>query len=335
MAYAPPAALKPFLRLLVPLYRASLERRRQRALAHPVGFRIPIISVGNLTVGGTGKTLLIPFLARTIEADFGLKVGVASRGYRGFAKEASLVSTPDPYLYGDEPALLTEEYHLPVAVARKREEAVQLLMDRVGVQVVLLDDGFQYWSLRRSLDLVLWDATQRAPEGLLPAGPLREPLPALVRADAMGLTRVNLSNPQALETWRGWLARVAPSKPVFEFSLNLTEKPWIGCHFVVAVSGIANPAPFERLIHAEGPKVTPLRFPDHHRYTEAGVERINALVRETRADAVLTTLKDYIKLKSFTFDKPLHPVRVELALSGDPAPFHAFLSSALRSQSSR
>jgi tetraacyldisaccharide 4'-kinase len=162
---------------------AKRNWQRHRAARH-TQLPVPVVVVGNIVAGGSGKTPVTQALAIALTAR-GLKVGIVSRGYGGTVKQATLVDAAQPQRFGDEPCLLAATTHCPVAVARVRSEAVRLLHTQCGVDIVLSDDGMQHASLHRDFELCVI-----GPRGLgngrgLPAGPLREPAARLARVDAV------------------------------------------------------------------------------------------------------------------------------------------------------
>ncbi|MBI5434252.1 MAG: tetraacyldisaccharide 4'-kinase [Planctomycetes bacterium] len=258
-----------------------------------------VVSVGNLTAGGTGKTPMVAWLAREFERR-GRRVGVLSRGFGAKVGASS-----------DEAALLGE---LVPGLAHvqdpDRVRGGQKLVE-AGVDVIVLDDGFQHRRLARDLDLVLVDATRpwglEARNGepvraLLPRGLLREPPHALARADALVLTRVDQASSESLAELKRELERLAPGRAQLE-SVH-RPRAWIspdgervalealeGKHAVLA-SGIAHPAAFERAVRSLGVVVERHDArPDHHAWSAADVARL------ARERLVLTTAKDAVKLR--------------------------------------
>jgi tetraacyldisaccharide 4'-kinase len=305
---APVAALRPLGRLWGhiakirrELYQAGLFRVEKAPL--------PVVSVGNLTMGGNGKTPMCAFLARSL-ASLGLKPAIVSRGYR---RKRSL---PDPLVVsigsgplvsapqaGDEPFLLASVTKAIVVCARRRIEAARKAFD-LGADLVILDDGFQHLSLFRDLDILMLRAPVPWTEELvIPAGPLREPKSAHRWADA--LVGVGDSLGQAL-------APLAGSRPLFRGSMEPTgfielpslKKRPLGypkslqkAPKIMAFCGLANPASFYQALTKLGlnPEAR-LDLPDHAGYGPEALESLRELTEGVRPDFLITTAKDAVKL---------------------------------------
>ncbi|HEY3397274.1 MAG TPA: tetraacyldisaccharide 4'-kinase [Armatimonadota bacterium] len=294
------------------LYESGLKPRTRPAL--------PVISVGNLSLGGTGKSTTVAFLARRLEA-LGVLPGVVTRGYgRQDPDSLQLVTAGHGLLVGhelsgDEPAMLAALLPgVPVVAGKRREPAVNLLRRQTAAQVCLLDDGFQYFRMRKLLDLVLVDASRSRPgDRVFPAGPLREPWSHLRRAQQVWLTHADRARPEDLDTLRRFLRRLrGVTDPVLTRHLftrlrgphSEQEAPHVlnGTR-VLALSGLGNPDSFEDSLRAQGAEVIPCRFPDHHHYTVQDLEKVGAELVEHSADLVVTTEKDAVKLPArFSFE---------------------------------
>ena len=314
-------ALRWVLGLLAPLSHlyglGMLARARLYAAGVLVQRALPakVISIGNLSVGGTGKTPIVIALANALRGN-GRRVGVVSRGYGRRALEDLLEVSDgqtirsDPENSGDEPFLIAERCPgIPVVVGADRYAAGRYLLDRFEVDTIILDDGFQHLALKRDIDIVLLDAT--APfrnRDLLPRGRLRERLSALERASLICVTRAGQAGnlPGVLKAIR----RVAPAMPlcVTDFTPTALEKigPFsesqtpdaLKGERVVALSGIGNPDSFRRLLESLGATVVGhCIFPDHHRYSLQDVRAVARVVANLRADRVVTTEKDKVKLQ--------------------------------------
>ena len=273
---------------------------------------VPVISVGNLTVGGTGKTPLVAAIAAMLEAD-GRRVAIVSRGYRRSGGKVQVVSLGDgsgPRLdareAGDEPRLLAET--LPrciVVVGADRAEAGRLAITH-GADVIVADDAFQHLRLERTVNLLAVDATNPFGAGwLLPAGGLREPIAAARRADAVIVTRCDrIGETINLEAH---LRRLRPGLPFFHAITRplLLRGPGgvtapleaIAGQRIAAFSGIARPGFFRQDLERAGGRVAAfLPFPDHHWYGDGDVEAIARRAREAGAERLVTTHKDLVRL---------------------------------------
>lgn len=273
----------------------------------------PVISVGNLTVGGTGKTPTTLWLAEELGRR-GYKVAILSRGYKGKGTgirvlgSNSALSTEEkegPGDAGDEPVMMARIYGQRVGVGLKRYEAGERLLQDGEVDVFLLDDGFQHRQLNREIDLLLLGADCTG--WLLPAGPFREPRGALRRAQLYLITG-------GREKWESFLRRYPKERIYFGsleakglFTLDGTrweERPlsMLDRRKIVTVSAISNPVSFYRIINDwEGEIIASLEFPDHHNYSIQDWKRINREARQ--AELIVTTEKDIVKLTQFPFPR--------------------------------
>lgn len=294
------------------LYGLGLKLRMRTA---PAGKSLPgfVVSLGNLTVGGTGKTPAALMIAQWA-LDEGCKPAILSRGYGGNSKESVLevsdgravLSTPVES--GDEPYLLAKKLKgVPVIISKSRHDAGLLAHEKHGTDFFILDDGFQHVGLERDLDIVLLDSTR--PFGnmhLLPWGPLREPVNHLQRADIFILTRSGEGSALIL---RDFLEKRFTGKPLFQ-SRHLPEKvvfprSWktYGPAFllgrrVAAFCGIAKPDPFKDTLTKLGAEIAFFKaFPDHHPYTRAEIEEM-ILVSAKTSNCLITTEKDWVRIEN-------------------------------------
>jgi tetraacyldisaccharide 4'-kinase len=303
----------------------------------------PVISVGNLTVGGTGKTPTALWLAQKF-AVRGLKVGILSRGYKrletgpvilGLEKREGAAGSDgfDPAAAGDEPAMMARIYGQTVSVYKDRFCAGQELLARRDVDVFVLDDGFQHRRLKRDAELLLLGEGARG--NVLPAGPFRESKRSLQRADFLLITgaeerwRLRIQKLGGGPCFRGGLQAtmlIACEKNHWrEYPLNLMSRSK-----VLAVTGIADPSRLYQTIHEwEGEVVNALEFPDHHRYTVGDWQRIN---REARnLDLIITTEKDILKLVRFPFAREkLFAVRVAMVIENEETLIDGLLEKVRR-----
>ncbi|MHB8995183.1 MAG: tetraacyldisaccharide 4'-kinase [Armatimonadota bacterium] len=307
---------RPALRVLSGLYWLGLKTNimlYQTGLLRHTRPAMPVISVGNLSSGGTGKSTAVRFVARELLA-MGLRPGVVLRGHRREGREELLLASDGTGQLapvaecGDEAAEVAHALPtVPVAVGKRRERVIELLADH-GAQVALLDDGYQYFRMARDLNVALVSARMdlRAAH-LLPRGVLREPWTHLKRADQVWITHADLASPEQLSSVRALLQRYAPKLPVVVTRHRPDrlvclqtgqERPLSDLQGlkVLAVSGLGCPESFEEGLAGLGAKVEHLRFPDHHRYVEADCEQIARSAEAAGAEMVVTTDKDAVKL---------------------------------------
>ncbi len=273
-------------------YQAALylrEHASARGLTHPRQLAWPVVSIGNLSLGGAGKTPLTIALVRLLQSR-GIAVDVLSRGYGRTSTAIERVqlspALDDPAArFGDEPLLIAAHTGAPVYVGAERHRAGLLAESELpGPRLHLLDDAFQHRRLARAFDIVVLHHTDFTAR-LLPAGRLREPLSALRRASAFVLRAEDAALHERL-----------PSRiPVWIIRRRLALPPGITSGIVF--SGIAHPQEFLRALAAHGIDVkADLHFRDHHRYTATDITRILALARRHQAHTVLTTEKDLVRL---------------------------------------
>jgi len=284
-----------WLKGLVPVYRAASGLDRWwRTRRRPAGLaKACIIVVGNITVGGSGKTPLVVRLCRMLRTA-GYSAGVISRGYGRKGDGLRLVSpASDPALVGDEPLLIAQQAAVPVIVCADRCAAAQALLKK-GVQVIVSDDGLQHHRLPRSVEICVIDGTRGFGNGmLLPAGPLREPVSRLrtmdhvvVNGDFDGLPGSIEAVPMTLAA--GWL-RPLHGGPNWRLS------QFAGCR-VNAVAGIANPGRFFALLQHARIKPIEHPFPDHHAFALADFEGMD------RNLPILMTEKDAVKCRKLALE---------------------------------
>jgi tetraacyldisaccharide 4'-kinase len=284
--------------LLAPLelvYGSLVRARNARFDRRPVQrLGWPVVSIGNLSVGGAGKTPLVICLARLLERE-GFHADVLSRGYGRSGHTVERVDGAGRVQqYGDEPLLIARSTGVPVYVGASRYEAGLLAESEHGGRGVhLLDDGFQHRQLGRNLDIVVVHRSDLR-ERLLPAGRLREPLSSLSRADVVVLRHEDAVLEPVFRAYVGpeccfWrvrrrLALPSPALP------RLVKR-------AVAFCGIARPDEFFQALAGEGVEVVErVRFRDHHRYTTADIDRLVKLGRRVGCDAFVVTAKDEVRL---------------------------------------
>lgn len=260
---------------------------------------VPVVSVGNVTTGGTGKTPVVAWLANWL-SERGVRPAILSRGYRALDE-----TTNDEKLVLDRLCPGVPHVQNPDRVAGARQAIREF-----GAEMLILDDGFQHRRLRRDLDIVLIDALQPFGYGrLLPRGLLREPLSGLRRADLIAITRADRLTGAGREAI---LAAIAPWRPTGEAPVEIAFSPLglvnelgerndmsaIRGRAVAAFCGIGNPAGFRGTLEDAGANVVEWReFPDHHHYTAADVRELVARARSAGA-ILVTTLKDLVKIRA-------------------------------------
>jgi len=301
--------------------------------------RAPVVSIGNLTVGGTGKTPLVSFLARFLR-DEGYLVGILSRGYKRASTGRVEVSNGEsilcgPAQAGDEPFLLARQCPgVRVVVDTNRAAAGKWLEERAPISAFILDDGFQHLSLSRELNVVLLDANEPTGDGrMVPFGLLREPLTGLARADAVIITRSDEPFDQSVV--RSLVSQFCkPETPVFYAYHDLTNlrrldsdgsmKPMAFSRRRVAVlSGIARPDRFIRDLEHFGIDIALRRdFPDHHRYHDDEFRQVVRDAVDVGAEAILTTEKDAANLSPDSLKSsqlPVYAAEIEFRCEDEPA----------------
>jgi tetraacyldisaccharide 4'-kinase len=316
-------------------YRVAIairNARYDRGWNSIVRVGVPVVSVGNLTLGGTGKTPCAEYIARFFrERD--RQVAILSRGYGSNAGR------------NDEAMVLEENLpDVPHLQGADRSALATSAIEELESDVLILDDGFQHRRLGRDLDLVLIDATCPWGYGFLtPRGLLREPPAALKRAGAVILTRCDQVSADQLTKLRADVSRHAPHclavetthRPTIAVNSERTERPWeeFRGRKTFAFCGIGNPGAFRKTLEQLGIEVTGLRtFPDHHPYSRADVESLEQWCESLPSGGVvLTTQKDLVKLRILELgQRELWAMRVGLAVTAGEDRLHAVLDSLIR-----
>ncbi len=279
-----------------------------RGLVRAHRLRGPVVSIGNLSVGGSGKTPFVLLLGDLLKAR-GLKFDVLSRGYGRTTKGVALVDPAGSARdFGDEPLLIARRLSVPVVVGEERYAAGMFAEKKFGPQLHLLDDGFQHRSLARDFDIVLV-TPEDIRDRLLPAGRLREPLSSLRRADAIVLTSGASQEEFPLDGKLVWRARrgIVPT--------NVPSRPVVFC-------GIARPKNFVLQLRTAGIEpVAEAFYRDHHAYSEQDIRDLLSLQRRSEAGGFVTTEKDAVNLGGFLSAlEPLAvvPVKMELSEAANP-----------------
>ncbi len=298
------------------------NRRYDRGTAEIHRAGVPVVSVGNLSLGGTGKTPMVRWIARWFRRQ-GIRVAVVSRGYKAEQGGAS-----------DEGLELRQQLpDVPHLENPDRVAAARVAVEQLDMQAIVLDDAFQHRRIARDLDIVLLDALEPFGFGhVFPRGTLREPVDALARADVVALSRADLLQPDERAAIERRVRALCPEAVWLEVThrpdslLNaegltapiesLRGRP------VAAFCGLGNPAGFRRTLEACGYRVVDFReLPDHHRYDRADVESLAAWANRLEVDAVVCTHKDLVKLATDQLGRrPLWALSIELDfLAGEEA----------------
>lgn len=265
-------------------------------------FAVPVIVIGNITVGGTGKTPLTIWLANYLREN-GHRPGIVSRGYgvRGSTRPQQVRPDSNPALVGDEPVLMARRTHCPVAVAANRVQAVQGLLEHYDIDVIISDDGLQHLQLHRDLEIVVIDGDRRFGNGrCLPAGPLREPPGRLQSVDLVVANGQAGKGEHLMEYVSGDLCSL--SRPGERLEIQSLRG-----RTVHAVAGIGNPSRFISALRRSGLDVIKHIFPDHHPFVKADLDFGDDL-------PVVMTEKDAVKCESFAPNRCWYlPVQAKLA----------------------
>lgn len=348
-------------------YRGLLGAREwlyRRGVLRSRALDCPVVSIGNLTLGGTGKTPAVELAVQTL-AELGYRPAIVSRGYgRGSAGIQVVADTASIRLdaedAGDEPFLLARRLPgIPVVVGGNRHRAAVAAVERFAVNAIVLDDGFQHRTLRKDLEVVMVRAERPWGNGhLLPAGPLREPLGALRRADLVVAVGARTSE-EASEVFAS-VAAHAPGVPVLLAEHVPTECIEIGVRAerrpaeprreasaetighvraaapgrlagmrVLAFAGIGSPRGFERTLTDVGASVVEVvAFPDHHWYSRDDLLALERRAAAAGAGALVTTEKDWVRLRRLSPPRPLFVLTVKLALRAGEARWRAAFERA-------
>ena len=331
------------------LYRAVTQVRAtayEKGLFHISRLDAPVISVGNLTVGGTGKTPFVEWLCRLL-ADQGKRVCVLTRGYgrdnpgaRVLVSDGSTIRVTAAEA-GDEPLLLAQNLKGLAAVISDADRASggKWAVETLGTEVFVLDDGFQHLQLARDLNILLIDVANPWGGGhVLPYGRLREPRSGLSRADCIVLTRVEQDHD--LESLKKEIRRFNETSPIFNSTMKVTSVSRLGSNEqedlskaaqpVAAFCGLANPQSFfDQLRDAGFQSVLNKAFSDHHWYVQAEIDSLCKKTKESGACSLITTAKDAVKLQTLNFDLPCYVLHIEISMH-DETGLRQLINSAIR-----
>jgi tetraacyldisaccharide 4'-kinase len=308
---------------------------------------VPVISIGNLTLGGSGKTPLAALVASAL-ADLGAGPAIISRGYGRRTRGVHVVADRNGVRLtardaGDEPRLLAEQLPgMPVVVGESRYEAGLIAVERCGADALVLDDAFQHRTLAKDLEIVAIAGTEPWGNGrLFPRGVLREPISALRRAHMVVVT--NPAHQASAEGIARILRQDGSRAPVLAGSYRAEalrregegapQSPSaLAGRRVLALAGLASPASFVTTLAGLGATVVELvAFPDHHPYTETDLERVRTSVRRAGVSCVVTTEKDWVRLREVPrLDIELWVLAVRLDMGADRATLVGALADTLR-----
>lgn len=313
------AALRGLLSGAEMVYALAMRWRNRRydtGRLPSLGVSVPVVSVGNITLGGTGKTPMVEWLARWFRAHE-VRVALVSRGYGAEQGERN-----------DEALEIEERLpDVPHLQNRDRVAAAKMAIEECECQVIVLDDGFQHRRLARDLDLVLIDALEPFGfEHVFPRGTLREPLAGMQRADFVALSRADqvdegerrriAKRVSALAPAAGWLELVHGPRGLATASGAREDFAALAGRPIAAFCGIGNPAGFKHTLSATGATIADFRiFPDHHPYSRADLDSLAAWADALAVDAVVCTAKDLVKLRVERLGRaPLYALLIELEI---------------------
>lgn len=327
------STIKPFLQILSWPYHLFTTLKRS---FYKIGvfkkdhLSRPVISVGNLTVGGTGKTPLVKFLVEALQKK-GIKVAILMRGYMGGGADSKFEKS-------DEATMLRNTFpDIPVLTGANRFKNAQAFLTGNRADVFLLDDGFQHQQLSRDIDIIVIDATDPWGNGfLLPRGTLRESKNALKEVPIFVLTKTDLGRENVREIYADLISRnpealivEAIHKPVSFVDVRTGDSIDLGViskKQVCAICSIGNPNSFvQTLIGLEANIGTQFAFMDHHVYTQKDVERINQSRLNQKITTIVTTEKDAVKLeqfwKIFPFDTQILSLKIQIVITKEEESF--------------
>ena len=303
------------LGLLAKIYESAVRRRNSKFDNNRyeiLSCNVPVISVGNLTVGGTGKTPFVELLARYF-LKIGKKPAIVGRGYKGKAKGELIVSDGknikcNTEEAGDEMMLLAKKLKVPVLVHKIKYLGAKSAEKNFDPDIIIVDDGFQHRKLHRDMDIVLIDKETLQNPALMPKGRLREPLSSLSRADVicfMGVFDISSNLKDIIKdkiTIRSTGSAQKPFNLLTDKKITLREKKELE-KGIIAVSGIANPGRFVKMLGAlKYPVIKQLDFPDHYRYNKQSLKTIYLKCKEMDCLNIAATEKDAVKIEIYKDD---------------------------------
>ena len=348
-----------FLSMVSKVYGGAVKLRRnfyKKAVFKSKRLPCSIISIGNITVGGTGKTPMTIYIAKVIK-QLGYNVVVISRGYKGKSEKIGgivsdgkvLLMTPENA--GDEPYMMAKRLKdVPVIVGKNRLKAGRQAISKFNPDVIVLDDGFQHLKLQRDLDLVLLDYRNPFGNGhLLPRGVMREPASAILNANVIILTRSDAVNENEMSSPLKKLRFYERNKPVYRtfhhpfvykiingekiiFEKNIKEilrqnSESIKGRTVFAFSGLADNHDFQQTVKSLRCNLSGhMEFPDHHPYSEKDLKDISAAAKKSMSECLITTEKDYVRM-AHKIDWPgdLFVIGIEIDFGEDKKRFNSYI----------
>ena len=363
---SPHFSLRSFLSMFSKVYGGSVKLRRnfyKKAVFQSKRLPCPIISIGNITVGGTGKTPMTIYVAQVVK-QLGYKVAIISRGYKGKSERVGgivsdgrvLLMTPE--IAGDEPYMMAKRLKdVPVIVGKNRFKAGWLAVRKFNPDVIVLDDGFQHLKLQRDLDLVLLDCRKPFGNGhLLPRGVMREPVSALLCADAIILTKSDTVNNNETSSLPKKLRSYERNKPVYRtfhhpfvykiingekkiFETNMQEalRQNSGCikgRTVFAFSGLADNHSFQQTVKSFKCNLSGfMEFSDHHQYSKRDLDEILSAAKKSMSECIITTEKDYVRIAhKIDWSDDLFVIGIEIDFGADKKRFNSYIKDWIKNR---
>lgn len=320
-----------------------------------------VISIGNITVGGTGKTPTAQKMAAIVKA-MGYRVVILNRGYRShWDKEIGVVSNGNKifmtaYEAGDEAYLMAKTLPgIPVIIGKNRAVTGRYAVDELNAEVIIMDDGYQHWQLERDLDIVLVDTLNMFGNGcVLPRGTLREPLHNLARGDLFLLTKTDQSSKLSRIQLRNTIAKYNVDAPIIEsihhpknfveiadwykgIAVNIRNLEDLKGKDVMVFSAIGNPSSFEQTLSSIGVNILEaVRYPDHHDYGMLEMQYINERASSLKAVAMIATAKDAVKIPTeFIYSDreiPLYILNMDICITEGMDKFKEYIDNAIKKE---
>ncbi|MDY6029005.1 MAG: tetraacyldisaccharide 4'-kinase [Acidaminococcaceae bacterium] len=335
------------------LYRSGLKSREKLPCC--------VISIGNITVGGTGKTPTAQKMAVIIK-NMGYRVVILNRGYRShWGKDIGVVSNGEKifmtaYEAGDEAYLMAKTLPgVPVVIGKNRAVTGRYAVEKLGAEVIIMDDGYQHWQLERDLDVVLVDTLNMFGNGcVLPRGTLREPLKNLDRGDLFLLTKTDQSSKISRLQLRNTIEHYNGNAPVVEsvhhpknfveiadwykgINVSVKELEDLKGKDVMVFSAIGNPSSFEQTLISIGLNILEaVRYPDHHDYGMLEMQYINERASSLKAVAMIATAKDAVKIPTeFIYSEreiPLYILNMDICITEGRDKFLEYVENAIKKE---